>query len=306
MFHMHRPEGDNPNGIIIYDSLRSIGTTDSSYTGNIYTIAMEIKQYTFPKALEYIAEIIGVTEKRNIRIKLPFHGFFNKLIKDTNEPENNQKTYSEDDLPPADCLSKMFLDDNVALTVQEEFGVRLDLQEDATLIPIKDTNGKIVGCKARSNNPNCPHDKRWWAKISFAKTLNCYGYVENYKDIVAKRVVVIFEAEKSVLQCRGWGFNLALAIGGHSFSATQVRIIKSLLCDRIIIAFDKDICRDEVEYEGRKLIVDNNILKNKVQYLYDDNDVLDEKDSPSDKGFEIFQDLVKHHCYDVERIIKNE
>jgi hypothetical protein len=289
-----RPEegADNPNGFLLYtDSLKYLITTRSG-NGNIFTLVMDIKRVNFAKSLELICRWLNI-KAIAIKTTYPFSGFYKKLYKADKNEEVYINEYTPEDLPIATGLSQRFLNDGISLQIQEKWGIRYDYDGDNILIPIHDCTGRLVGCKARSNEENCPHNRRWFAYLPYPKNNIVYGYFENYKYIQQKRKVFIFEAEKSVLQCASFGFNIAVAIGGHNISAKQVQYILSLMVEEIIVAFDTDVIEDEIIYESKKLL-SNRILNNKVGYIYDSDHLLGDKMSPSDKGKNIFKKLLKN------------
>ena len=281
-----RPGGDNPSGILVYtNSLQVVGTTRSEYTGDIFTLIMKLKGCTFGQALSFVADCIGFKDEA-IKYHAPFGGFYKKIIRSDDEIEPDLLEHNEDEIPITGCLSKRFLDDNIPLITQEQWGVRYNPEDDAILIPIYSMDGKLVGCKARANG-NVESDKRWWATIRYPKTQVVYGLFQNYASIVKKSKILVFEAEKSVLQCAGYECFYAVAVAGHSISKTQARQIKSMMCQEIIVCFDEGLDEDEIRFEAEKLITKNHVLTNKVGYVFDKNhDILiaGAKESPSDKG----------------------
>ena len=293
-----RPGGDNPSGLLVYtDSLKVIGTTRSEYSGDIFTLIMKLKDCSFGQALGFAARAIGFVDTGK-KHRSPFGGFYKKLVRDGEaEFEPELREYDESELPDPRCLSKRFADDNIPPIVQEEWGVRYSLEDDAILIPIYSLGGKLVGCKARAN-ADVDMDRRWWATLRYPKTQVVYGLYQNYADIVQKGTIFIFEAEKSVLQCAGYGCNNAVAIAGHTFSKTQVRLIKSMMCSRIVVCFDEGLPEDEIKYEAEKLVSRNRIMANKVGYIYDEGHKLlrpGAKESPSDNGMEVLINLLKNY-----------
>ena len=293
-----RPGGDNPAGLLIYtDSLRVVGTTRPELSGNLFTLVMKLRDCGFRDALQFIAKKVGYKEANERKIVKPFGGFYEKICRSEADYESHLMVHSEDELPPPTYLSGLFLKDNIPLITQEEWGVRYSHTDDAILIPVYSLAGDLVGCKARANN-NDDYDHRWWAYIKYPKTQVVYGQFQNYLTIAKKRALVIFESEKSVLQCAGYGMRSAVAIAGHSISKTQQRLIQSMMCDRIIVAFDEGLDEDQVRSEAEKLCLRNHILTNKVGYVYDRNhDVLKagSKDSPSDNGKAVLEELLKRN-----------
>lgn len=294
-----RPDGDNPSGLLVYtNSLRVIGTTRTELTGNLFTLVMRLKNIRFPEALNFIAKEIGYDAVNETKIHYPFGGFYRKLIGDDADPEEILTEHSESELPSPLYISERFLKDNIPLITQEQWGVRYSFEEDAILIPIYSLSGKLVGCKARANYDVSDSEKRWWAYIKYPKTQVVYGLHQNYSSIISKRTLIVFESEKSVLQCAGYSCNNAVAVAGHSISKAQVKLIQGMMCDRIVVAFDEGLDEEEIEFETKKLKMQNHIISNKVGYVYDrDHDVLmpGSKDSPSDNGKEALVELLQKH-----------
>ena len=293
---MCRKGGDNKNGLLIWLDNLNYKMMTRNRSGNIFTLVMDETGCSFPKALENIAKWTGYDN--DIKITLPFEGFYKQAQRDAfGNYDLNFTYYSELDLPPANALSQKFFRDGVSFQTQELFGVRLDLCDNSIAIPIYDYSGKLVGCKNRSNDPNCPMDCRFYASLPYPKTNVVYGYPNNYHSIISKNTVIIFESEKSVMQMYSFGSPIAVAIGGHCLSNTQVHYIKSLGARNIILAYDEGIDEDEIRFEAEKLKVDNHIMNNNVYYLFDRDHYylnLGSKDSPSDHGRYVFEQMCKN------------
>lgn len=287
-----RPGGDNPAGLLIYtNSLQVVGNTRAEYTGNLFTLVMKIKSLNFPESLKYISKCLNL-DIEDVEIVRPFGGFYKNVCKLEDDGIIYLPSYDENKLPPNDKLSKKFLNDNISLQIQEKWGVRYSVEDDAILIPIY-FNNNLVGCKARANG-NVDMSKRWWAYMPYHKTQVVYGFDNNYKDIIDKNKCIITESEKGVLQLASMDINLGLAIAGHSISNAQAKYIKSLKTSEIILAFDQDLDEEEIRYEAKKLIIKNNFINNKVSYIYDDKGIylpIGSKMSPTDKNKEIFMKL---------------
>lgn len=289
------PNADNLYGYIIYTvSLNYICTTRSA-RGNIYSLVMDLKKVSFPSALRLIAKWIDFDLKSE-QIVRPFGGFYKGLNQNRRTLDTDLKIYDKNILPPQAC-NRRFFADGISYATQEKFDLRFDHDDNAILIPIYNMNFDMVGCKARKND-NVTNNK-YWAKIPFAKTSVVYGLAQNYKDIVKESRIIIFEAEKSVMQCADFGCNIAAAVMGHDISISQASIIKSLMCDEVIIAFDEGVSLEEIKQACSQVSVNNSIFHNKVSYLYGG---LPEgsKDSPSDIGKDGFYKLFKKNLIEYE------
>lgn len=289
--------GDNINGCsLIKENLVYSGWSHGK-RGSIFSLVMEEKGCSFPRALDLIASWIGIKKEERIVIKHPFNYFYKDIVKNSYGISSLQ-TYSESELPPQNRLSKLWLDDGVDLLTQEEFGIRLDLESNRIIIPEHNTEGKLIGAKARVNDKNCPLDQRWSMYIPFSKSQVCYGYVQNYKYIQEKNTVIILESEKGVNQACSFGIRCCLAIGGHDISETQANIIRSLMVKNIILAFDEGICNEEVIWNAKKLISNIRLFSSNVFIIDMENQDLipkGSKDSITDNGYKIFKQMIINH-----------
>ena len=137
---------------------------------------------------------------------------------------------------------------------------------------------------------------------------DCHHYrlYQNLKTIKRLKKVIIFEGEKSVMMCESFypDSNFALAICGSNLSDYQRDlIVQDLGVEEVIIAIDKQYKtelsteddRNEYERYIKKVqkIADKFVNFINVYIVYCDDDRLGYKDSPSDKGKEILEQLMK-------------
>lgn len=287
--------GDNLSACSILKATLQYQNYSHGENGNLFTLVMSEKGLNFGFSLRWISNEIGISsEEIQGNVRFPFSGFYKSLQAD-NDIYTELPAYSSDQLPTSNSVSKKFFDDNIAYDVQEKLGIRYDHDSDSILIPIHDINGRLVGCKARRNSDE-DFSARWYAYLSYQKTKIVYGLYENYYHIINKKTLIIFESEKSVAQCISFGFYNCVAVAGHNISNTQAEYIKSLMCEKIIIAYDEGINEDCLIFEANKLLVNNRLYKNNVGYIYDDNHeylLEGSKDSPSDNGKNIFKKLLR-------------
>lgn len=300
-----RPEegADNPNGCLIYINSLNVIYTTRAWSGNIFSLVMKIKDVNFPEALRLIGKWIDYDATKDYKIEPLVSGFYHKVHKSTsNNLLNHFYLHKESELPRPDSLSCKFIKDGVSALVQEKWGIRYDHNEDAILIPIYDYSGNLVGCKARSNNPDCDETHRFWAYIPYPKTQVVYGWYQNFANIANKGTVLIVESEKGVLQAASFDCGVAVGIGGHNISTDQARHIKLLGAKTIIVAFDEGISEEEIRGECVKLKM-GGMLANKVKYIYDrDNLVIPKgsKGSPVDYGEKGLRTLLSKCCWKYE------
>jgi len=295
-FQFPNHNGDNMSACSIYKNTLAYINFSHNKQGNLFTLVKEEKGFSLKGAISKIIEITEIDDKDLTRkkIKYPFGGFYKKLNKKKSVIKDDYKIYDEDLLPPSTNLSTYWLKDCVSLLSMEKFGVRYSFNNEI-LIPIYDLFDNLIGCKVRKIDADS--NNRFYSLLGYSKTRVLYGLNVNYSDILNKNILFIFESEKSVLQCDSYGMNCAVAIGGHNISNIQSDMIKGLRIDKIIVAFDEGIPEEEIIYNCNKLKLNNLIVKNKVGYIFDnDNEFLEKgsKDSPSDLGKDKFLKLMKN------------
>ena len=294
-FSFPRLDGDNLSANVLYvDSLRWECYTRGE-SGNIFTLIMNTKNMNFPDSLRYCAKVLGIKKTELIKTEYPFLGFFKEIYKTSKSLTEANDGYSEEILKKYSGLSQLYFNDGVSFDIQEKFEISFSHDDNAIVIPIRNSIGILVGIKMRNNDKNCPHEKRFWSEYNYPKTRVLYGLWNNYENIIKKRVLIIVESEKGVLQAASFGCFLVVGIGGHNISPTQIRIIQSLMVEKIIIAFDEGVDEYDIINECTKLKMSNSIYNPQIFYIYDKhNFVLKEgsKDSPVDHGKNFFQKLI--------------
>jgi len=142
---------------------------------------------------------------------------------------------------------------------------------------------------------------KYFYSYPYKKTKLLYNYHKALPYIKDKKCVIVVESEKSVMKL--WQDNIknVVAISGWDTSLAQVMKLEQLNVD-IVYALDKDIqlinnCDNEciscvnkcVKKQLNKFIADV-----KVSCIIDKDNLLDDKDSPIDKGIEVFKKIFKN------------
>ena len=297
-FRFARAEGRNPTSMVMSLSTLSYYCFSTNDKGNLYTLVMEHENINFPKALEWVADKLGIEKSDfNKKTRLPFNGFYKNLIKEIQEPELYVQTYDINILEEyTDKFNLMFFEDGIDFQTQKEFEVGYDCITNRITIPIWTLDGKLYGIMGRLNDKNCSHDERWLPIIPCSRSLSLYGYQKNYQSIQAKGLCIISESEKSVMKLFQMGCKNTVAVGGCNISETQAKYLKSMLLNKYIICFDEGLEENQLIEQCNKLKIDNKILKNNIGYVYDKTNKYlpqNSKLSPCDMSKEIFIKLLK-------------
>lgn len=169
----------------------------------------------------------------------------------------------------------------------KRFQVAYDSFSDRLVYPIRNVNGEIVNVGARTLDPNWKQKRlRKYSYIySWDGGMNTvFGLAENRDEILRKKEVILFEGAKSVMIADSWGIRNCGALLTSHLSQFQLKILAKLGV-RVVFALDKEVViRDDPNIARLKRYIT-------CEYLWDRDNLLDEKDSPVDKGVETFMKL---------------
>ena len=177
-------------------------------------------------------------------------------------------------------LSLYWIKDGISALTQQHFRIGYDPYSMRITIPWFDEIGRCIGFQGRLDRSEVEDwECKYLPVIPFFKGNTLYGLYQAYNDIQNKGEVIIVESEKSVLKAYQMGITNVVAIGCHSLSPRQIKIIKSLAVD-VCIAYDSDVPLEEMIEEGKNCIIDNIFFNNTVTVL--DMDGLGDKISVFD------------------------
>ena len=177
------------------------------------------------------------------------------------------------------------------------------------IIPHFDINGRLIGIRGRAFNKEEAENFGKYRPLQIGKTIythplqfNLYGIYEHQNGIRARKQAIIAEAEKSVLLDDGYygDFSNTVACYGSSFNKYHISLLTNILgASEIVIALDKEYedWRTEKARKYKARIESMcRLYKNyaSFSYIWDYDNVLQEKDSPFDKGKDIFNYLYKN------------
>ena len=294
------PDGDNPQAIIIYvDNLYTVTYTHNKIQGDIITLVQDIKQCDFVSALKFIHQILNLKwdnkqHKKTNNPQCDILSVFTSKLKSTHKYNVNDIEIYDDDIIKeyADCLYKTWVKEGITEKARKVFQIGYSFDKNRIIIPEHwwCGNGELVGISSRTTNPLYKElgIPKYYPIIKYQKSKNLYGLYQNMQTIQQNKIVVVAEAQKSVLKRYSKLDGTVVACESHSLSDEQVSILIGLNVE-ICIAFDKDVGLQEVLETCEKFY---NLRK--VSFIYDFYDLLDEKESPMDKSNKIYKFLFEH------------
>ena len=261
----------------------------SGIGGNVFTFVRYYNNCSAKEAVEILKKYAGfdgemVSPREKMAATLTCKKFRKpkqtaKQSKGTILPDNYMERYEE----RLDKL-QVWLDEGISIESLKRFSVKYDAFSDRLVYPIKNLAGKIVNIGGRALDPDwkAKNLRKYTYFYGWGAMDTIYGLFDNLDEILKKREIILFEGCKSVLLADTWGIKNSGAILTSHLNPHQMKMLARLGC-RVVFALDKEV----------RVREDHNIQKLKnyveVEYLWDREDLLDDKDAPVDKGAEVFK-----------------
>ena len=200
-----------------------------------------------------------------------------------------------------------WLNDGISKEAMDKFNILYSISQNKIIIPHYDINNRLVGIRGRALNEYEVENYGKYMPIKLENTwykhplsLNLYGINKNAENIKENGICFLFESEKSVLQLESFERpNCGLAVCGSSFNKHQLNLLlKNCRPKEIVICFDNEEEPNNDKYFDKLW----NIGKKYSNYcnfsfIYDRKNLTEKKDSPTDKGEAIFEELLQRRIY---------
>lgn len=294
-------DGDNPKSIVVYKNdyisctnyTRQI--TKNGRSADIFDLIAYAEDCSFAEAMKFVCEVAGI-DYYGERTDVPDSLQILKMLRDmaVNDDEEDNAPLKPISMEILNYFlpygNKLWEDEGISLTTQEEFQISYDDQTNYIAIPIFDELGSLVGVKGRYfGEPDEYHTKYFYLeKCNKGRVL--YGYWQNKDYIKNSRYLIVVESEKSVLKLAEYGYRNAVATGGKTISKYQIELITRTGCIPIL-ALDKDVEEDEL-----RQLADMFIDGIDVYAVMDTSNMLHEKESPMDRE-EVWNTLYKDFVF---------
>ena len=210
-------------------------------------------------------------------------------------PQKSEQKSAKSTALPADYMLRyekdrrklsVWEEEGISRASMDKFQVFYDSFSDRIVYPLRNPRGDIINVHGRTLDPDFKAKKlRKYTYFYPLGTLDTvYGLFENREEILRRGEIILFEGAKSVMKADTWGIGNTGAIMTSHLNPQQVKILAALGV-RTVFALDQDV--DPTK--------DHNIRRLsryvRVEYLLDTDGLLGEKDSPVDKGREVFDAL---------------
>lgn len=312
------PTGTNKTSISVNKEslLTRLYSEGQSVNGDIFELVKHYRKENFSSSLRFVRALLGLSSSNNVTNKIDPLRKFKQIAKASKVPktldEIDVKKYGISYLDRFAIASHLNLFyEGITPQTQELFMTGYDQVLDRIVFPhfnydnVKD----IVGISGRTLRSKMEMEEfdipKYWNYIrGYKKAFNLYGFSHALEYIEKAKMIVIFEAEKSVLKqfsmTRNEGYSVA--VGCHDITDIQVQIILAHTSPdvEIVIAFDRDV--QDMKDEDKNEIGEEYLLRmcgkfskyRTTSYIWDKFNILGDKDSPVDKGVKAWNYLLKY------------
>lgn len=268
--------------------------------------------FTFPMVINYICDTLGLSNESNRLsngIGQPLWKKRLEVYQTTKKALYRGKRYDKSILRYLTPYhSDAFLNDGISKETMEKFGIAYYPPNNQITIPVYDLDGELVGIHCR-NLDQYKIDKGF--KYIPLKTISgldyrfktnevLYGLNMNAPMIQKRKQIVLLESPKGVLQMDTmFGHdNISVGMFGMNLGKQRRDEILKMGVSEVIIGLDKDF----IDTSGKEFENYVKRVKNiarlfhgfcKCSVLFDGNNLLGFKESPTDRGKETYESLYK-------------
>ena len=310
------PEGDNSRSVQIKNTESlSVNIRSKGITGSIFDLVSYI---IFGSETEQEMRDTLSKSKFWICNKLNYPEFIDEFYRVTSDIEEPIKNYNEW-LKKAsvkenknDVLNKVLSDkyindyevvpyygwykEGLSIATQKYFQIGIDVNSERITFPIHNKNGEMIGIKGRycGKNKEIEDKYKYLYLVPCNKSIELFNLHRALPHIKRLKEAIVVEGGKTTMFLKQWKYPNAVSIEGDSLSPMQIKLLKDLGLDiKYIFAFDKDKDAEYVKKEASK-------LTGRMKYgIIDVENNLEHKDSPTDKGKEVWDDLYKNNIYKI-------
>ena len=287
--HCPRHQDDTPS-LMITPSKNLFYCHSCRVGGNIINWLMTFENLKWNEAIDKASNLAGIDIK-NLKTcdALAYFKRIKKSQQDTIHfvedrqilPYSYYEQFSKE-------IPKEWESEGISAEVMDKYDIRIDHNSNRIVYPVWDNCGNLIGCKGRTRFENYKelNIKKYLNYTKIQTTDFFMGMRENRENIMKSRRAIIFEGLKSVMHVASWGYEDCLAAETSHINNAQSAILVGLGVKECVIAFDKGVSLAEIKENTKLLRRFTNL-----SVIIDKWGLLEDKDSPCDKGKEIFETL---------------
>ena len=303
----------------IFELVMKVKNTRAEFKTNYSREGIVPREWVLPDAIFYVVCYFGIEGAEEdfdeLEKRLPDWDYFKTLEKrEERAVEKNKgqiielKVYDDNilnNLPHPRILP--WEEEGISDEVIKARGIAYDPRNQAIIIPHYNADDELVGIRQRTlitedekfgkYRPAILNGTMYTHPLGF----NLYNLNNSKLNISLLKKVIVFEGEKSpMLYASYFGLenDITVACCGSNLLKNQVDLLLNLGVEEIIIAFDKQF-KEIADDEWKRLVKNLHGLHEKYgmyvqfSYMFDKENLLGYKESPIDRGPEIFMQMFK-------------
>lgn len=304
--------GDSKDKLIFYSSTNLFHCyTSTCGTFDIFELVSRVRDIDLPHAIEYVADFFHLYAfAQQDEMSLEDWKVLERYEKRAGIKSNKDRII----LPEYDNVIKYYPhphipsweEQGIAKDICDFAGIAYNPEDGSILIPHYDADNRLIGIRRRTMVEDIAEQLGKYTparinNVTYAHPLafNLYGLNWVKDNIKNTGVAICVEGEKSVLQSLsylGISNSLTVAVCGQSISKYQFQLLLDLGIKELVVGFDADfheIGDNDFSEVVRRLEKIYNKFSSyvNVSFLFDKTGLLGYKDSPFDKGKEVFEYL---------------
>ena len=272
---------------------------------DIFSYICNEKGVDFREVLCKAKEILGLDNTwRPQKKKSLFGGIYNNIGKNA---LSELKIYDETILNEYQRYGNLrFLKDGISLETQKFYNISFDVPTNRIVFPWRDEHGSIVAIKGRLNEDEIGEDDCKYLYLYPANISRClYNYSESYQHLYGVDTLYVGESEKFCMQLHTMGIRNCVAVGSHSISEYQAKLMLGLNVKNIVLMFDEGLKLEWIKNNAdtiRRCAAMREV--NLKWFDYRDCISIGSKDSPSDYGREVWDEIIQENIKDISQLDK--
>lgn len=306
--------GDSHKLIYYTESKTFTCYTHCGFIGSIFDVVKKVMDVEFSTSFKFVCQYFGIDYKKGFEFDID--RIDNNFIKRFNKKEDKEITLKvHDDIVLRnfnDLYYDGWINEHISIDTMKKFNIKYDILNHRIIIPHYNYKNELVGIRARTlENKEIENGRKympiWINNIHYnhPTQLILYGCNINMAAIKKYKTVILVESEKATMQLHSFYKDecIAVAISGSIIHKEQIKILQMLGVENVVIAMDKDFKKigdkEELLYRAKvkKAIVEKLNPFFNLQLIWDFNGLLEYKESPTDKGKSVWNQLYKERLF---------
>ena len=270
---------------------------------DIISYIIQEKGVDFREVLQSVRKILNLSNDwRPQKRRSLFNGIYDNLS--CRNMEIKLKTYDESVLDKYEQIGNLrFLRDGISLDAQRFFDIRFSVEDNAIILPLHNEVGDLIGAKARVNGEVEDGESKYYYPIPTQVSQTLYSYHKNYEYLYGADTIYIGESEKFCMQLYTMGIRNCVSIGSHTLSEKQAKLLLQLQPKSVTFMLDEGLDLMETKRNADIFKSVSGMMQVGV-YFFDHTDCLElgPKDSPSDHGIEVWNEIIENHIKNINEL----